>query len=151
MDQDLESTSLKCAAHGNRAGVRGPAFVLLGELGRGNDRALKILTAALKEQSRQILFSAVQALGTLADPRSIPALEEFAKRPDVPPFARQMVIMVINRIKNAAKENQEKKKQARNAIIIPGKSTAPYWRVIARYIRPGSGISPSAQPHWHRA
>jgi HEAT repeat protein len=103
--------ALKYAAPGNRAGVRGPAFELLGELGKGNDRVLEVLTAALKEQSRQIPFSAVQALGTLADLRSIPALEEFAKRPDFPPFARQMVIMAINRIKNAAKQNQEKKNQ----------------------------------------
>jgi aminopeptidase N len=101
--------ALKYAAPGHHAGVRGPAFELLGEFGKGNDRALEVLTAALKEPSRQILFSAVQALGTLADPRAIPALEEFAKRPDLPSFARQRVIQTINRIKNAAKENQEKK------------------------------------------
>jgi aminopeptidase N len=104
-------TAVKYAAPGNLAGVRGPAFELLAEIGKGNDRTLGILTAALKEPSRQILFSAVQALGTLADPRSIPALEEFAKRPDFPSFARQMVNMTISRIKNAAKQNQEKKSQ----------------------------------------
>jgi aminopeptidase N len=103
--------ALKYAAPGNRAGVRSPAFELLAEVGKGNDRALEILTAALKEPSRQTGFSAIRALGTLADPRSIPALEEFAKRPDFPPFAMQMVSMTINRIKNAAKQNQEKKNQ----------------------------------------
>ncbi len=101
--------AFKYAAPGNPSELRGPAFALLAEVGKGNDRVLAILTAALKEESRQTGFAAVQALGTLADPRTIPALEEFLKRPDFPPFAKPMITATIERIRNAAKKAQEKK------------------------------------------
>jgi aminopeptidase N len=101
--------ALKYAAPGQSTAVRAAAFELLAEVGKGKDRALEILTAALKETSRQISFSAVRALGALGDQRAIPALEEFAKRPDLPPYAKPMITMTVNRLKNAAKQNQEKK------------------------------------------
>jgi aminopeptidase N len=72
--------ALKYAAPGNSVNLRAEAFGILGRLGKGNDRALEILTAALKEQSLPLLFSAVQALATLGDPRALPALEEFTKK-----------------------------------------------------------------------
>ncbi|HEY6400687.1 MAG TPA: M1 family aminopeptidase, partial [Blastocatellia bacterium] len=85
---------LKYAAPGNRASLRGTAFQLLATVGKGDERALKTLTDALKDTSPQILFGAVQAIGVLGDPRATPALEEFLKNlpPGIPEgVARQFV------------------------------------------------------------
>ncbi|HLG17989.1 MAG TPA: M1 family aminopeptidase [Blastocatellia bacterium] len=103
--------ALKHAAPGNRATVRASAFNMLGEIGKGNDRALEILTSALKEESLQTVFAALQAVGSLGDARAIPALEELAKKPPagVPEgMARQFIGGVINRLKNAAKQGEKK-------------------------------------------
>ena len=98
---------LKYAAAGNSSSVRGSAFQLLSEVGKGNDRVLEILTKALKEESIQVVGAAIQALGALGDPRGIPALEDFLKGPmptGVPEsFIKPFVTGVINRLKAAKK------------------------------------------------
>ncbi|HET9529910.1 MAG TPA: M1 family aminopeptidase, partial [Blastocatellia bacterium] len=97
--------ALKYAAIGNPPNVRGSAFLLLAEVGKGNDRVLELLTSALREDSADIIFNALAALGTLGDKRAIPALEQFSKGPL--PFAipdnqaRQYVNTVINRLKGS--------------------------------------------------
>jgi aminopeptidase N len=99
--------AFKYAAPGNRPSVRGPAFQLIAALGKGNDRALQILTAALKEPSTQIVFNALNALGALGDQRAIPALEEFMKGPFPPGVpeeaAKEFIASIIMRIKNPEK------------------------------------------------
>lgn len=92
---------LKHAAPPNPASLRTAAFQVLAEAGKGNDRALEILTSALKEKSFQIRLAAVQALAKLGDKRAIPSLEEMAKLPDLPPFGKQIIAGAINQIKNA--------------------------------------------------
>ena len=76
---------------------------MLTTVGKGDERALKTLTDALKEPSPQILFSAVQAIGSLGDPRATPALEELLKNlpPGIPEgLAKQFVGGLINQLKN---------------------------------------------------
>ena len=99
---------LKYAAPGNPANLRGAAFQTLAEVGKGNDAALNVLLSALKEKSLQIRFNALQALGKLGDQRAIPALEEFAKSPDIPPFAQQFIVGAINQLKNAKPPEERK-------------------------------------------
>src|SRR5262249_52216166 len=77
-------TALKYAPPGNPASVRSAAFMVLAGSGKGNDQALNILTAALKESSEQVVFSALQALGALGDRRALPALDELSHRADLP-------------------------------------------------------------------
>jgi len=97
---------LKYAAAANPPGLRAEAFQVLAEVGHGNDRALEALISALKEPSLQAKFGALQALGKLGDPRAIPALEELAKSPDIPPFGKQMIAGTINQLKKEGqKEN----------------------------------------------
>ena len=97
----------KYAAPGNQESLRVAAFRALGNIGKGNDRALTILTAALKEQSLEIVINAAQALGALKDKRAIPALEEFLKSPlpaGIPEsLAKQFITGLIDQLKNAAK------------------------------------------------
>jgi HEAT repeat protein len=100
--------ALKYAAPGNPTTLRGAAFQTLAETGKGDDRALNALLSALKEKSLQIRFNALQALGKLGDQRAIPALEELAKLPDLPPFAKPFIAGIINQLKNA-KPPEEKK------------------------------------------
>jgi aminopeptidase N len=97
-------TALKYASPGNSEGLRAAAFSVLGESAKGNDRALNILTAALKERSEQVVFGAVQALVGLGDQRAIPPLEELSKRPDLPGFVRPLITGAINRIKKTSDE-----------------------------------------------
>lgn len=99
---------LKYAAPGNPTTLRGAAFQTLAEVGKGNDAALNVLLSALKEKSLQIKFNALQSLGKLGDQRAIPALEEFAKAPDLPPFAKQFVGGIINQLKNAKPPDEKK-------------------------------------------
>jgi aminopeptidase N len=97
---------LKYARPGNPEAIRGPALMVLAEVGKGNDEVLGILTAALKEQSEQVVFSALQAIGTLGDRRAVPALEELSHRPDLAGigFAQQFIAGVINRLKKGGDE-----------------------------------------------
>ncbi|MBI3949507.1 MAG: HEAT repeat domain-containing protein [Acidobacteria bacterium] len=97
--------AFKYAMPGNLTSVRRAALQVLGEVGKGNDRALEALLAALKEsiqnRSFQVGFGAIQALGALGDPRAIPVLEEIVKSPDLPNFAKQSINNTINQIKRA--------------------------------------------------
>jgi aminopeptidase N len=107
--------ALNYAAPGNSVNARAEALGMLGRLGKGNDRALEMLIAALKDQSLPILFKAVQAIAALEDPRALPALEELAKR-NLPIGAitaareqfEQFVSGVINRLKNVSKQGEKK-------------------------------------------
>src|SRR5262249_9473426 len=92
-------TALKYARPGNPASVRGAAFMVLAQSGRGNEEAFNILIAALKDPSEQVAFNALQALGGLGDRRAIPALEELSKRSDMPGFAKNLIASVISRLK----------------------------------------------------
>jgi aminopeptidase N len=94
---------LRYAAPGNRMSLRGTAFQMLATIGRGDERALKALTDALKEPSPQIMFSAIQAIGALGDPRAAPALEELLKNlpPGIPEgMLKQFVGGLIDQLKN---------------------------------------------------
>jgi HEAT repeat protein len=76
---------------------------MLATIGKGDERALKTLTDALKEPAPQILFSAVQSIGLLGDPRAAPALEELLKNlpPGIPEgLAKQFVGGLIDQLKN---------------------------------------------------
>jgi aminopeptidase N len=99
--------AFKYSARGNPASVRGPAFQLLAEVGKGNDRALELLTATLKEPSPEIIFNALMALGTLGDKRAIPALEQLLKGPlpaNIPEGQmKQFVSGVIDRLNKGDK------------------------------------------------
>jgi aminopeptidase N len=102
-DQRALDLGLKYAAPGNRPVMRATALQMLATIGKGNDQVLKALTDALKDPSPQILFGAVQAIGTLGDPRAIPALEEFLQNlpPGIPEgIAKQFVGGLITRLKN---------------------------------------------------
>ena len=100
--------ALKYASPANPTNLRAAAFHMLGEVGKGNDRALEALMSALKEKSLSVRFAAVQALGQLGDPRAVPALEELAKSSDLPAFARHVIAGAINQIKKS-KLPEEKK------------------------------------------
>jgi HEAT repeat protein len=76
---------------------------MLATIGKGDERVLKTLTDALKEPAPQILFSAVQSIGLLGDPRAAPALEELLKNlpPGIPEgLAKQFVGGLIDQLKN---------------------------------------------------
>src|SRR5262249_60067245 len=60
---------LKYSTPNNSNNLRVAAFQVLGETGKGNDRALEALLSALKEKSMQERFNAVQALSKLGDQR----------------------------------------------------------------------------------
>lgn len=72
-DSRATEIGLKYAAAGSPPAVRVAAIELLSQVGKGNDKALEALLAALKDTTLQIRFTAVQALGLLEDPRAIPA------------------------------------------------------------------------------
>jgi HEAT repeat protein len=102
---------LKYAAAGNPPALRGAAFQMLAQIGKGDDRVLNLLTSSLKEHSLQLLFNAVQALSALGDARAIPALEEMIKTPPTgvsPGMAEQFVGGVINHLKNVEKAKEKK-------------------------------------------
>ena len=107
--KDARSVDLgiRYAVPGNSAGVRGLAFQLLGEVGKGNDRALSALSEALTE-TPTIAVDAIQPLGRLGDPRAIRALEEFVQRDDAWPSARQLANTVINRLRDAARQTEHR-------------------------------------------
>jgi aminopeptidase N len=96
---------IRYAGPGNGAGIRRLAFQLLGEVGRGDDRALAALANALKENST-IAVDAIQPLGRLGDPRAIRALEEFVQREDAWPSARRLANTVISRLKDPARQSE---------------------------------------------
>jgi aminopeptidase N len=93
----------KYAAAGNPTGLRLPALQLLGEVGKGNDRALEVLTVNLKDKSRQILFGSVRSLVALGDPRSIPAMEAIVKDEGQPQDVRASLADAVAQIKNGKK------------------------------------------------
>jgi aminopeptidase N len=105
--------ALQYAAAGNRASVRRAAIPLLGDLGKGDDRAFNTLMAVFSEATRnrsmQLGFAGVQALGALGDARAIPALEEAMKSGNLPSFAKQALNGAINRIRKANEAGGEKK------------------------------------------
>ncbi|MEW6127790.1 MAG: M1 family aminopeptidase [Acidobacteriota bacterium] len=94
--------ALQFAAPGNLTETRAEAMMLLAAIGKGKDPALELLTGALKDPSPQIKFTALQALITLGDARAIPAIEELAKSPGLPPFANQFITNAINQLKAAS-------------------------------------------------
>jgi aminopeptidase N len=94
---------LKYAAPANPESLRTAAFQVIAATGKGDDRAFEALANVLKEKSPQARYSAIQALGTLGDPRAVPALEEAAKSPDLPGVFKQAINAVITQIKNSKK------------------------------------------------
>jgi aminopeptidase N len=98
--------ALKYAAPGNNQSLRAAAFPLLAAIGKGNDRALALLTEALKDGSPQLMFNAMQSLAAMGDPRAIPALEELLKNlpAGIPEgAARPLINGVIMQLKNSKK------------------------------------------------
>jgi hypothetical protein len=61
----------------------------------------------LKDPSFDIKAGALQAMIALGDARVIPALEELAKQPGLPPFATQFINGAINQIRNANKPGEK--------------------------------------------
>jgi HEAT repeat protein len=106
-DRRSGDVAIRYAAPRNPAGVRRLAFQLLGEVGKGNDRALSALSEALTE-TPTIAIDAIQPLGRLGDPRAIRALEEFVMRDDAWPSARQLANTVINRLRDAARQTEHR-------------------------------------------
>jgi HEAT repeat protein len=102
-DKRALDTGLEYSAPGNFEGVRVAAFQLLGETGKGDNRVLETLVAALREPSNTIRVGAAGALGQLGDSRALPALEEVAKAEGLSPGASQLIAFVINRIKAASR------------------------------------------------
>ena len=104
---DKRDLALKYAARGNPTTVRAPAFQLLAEVGRGDDRALELLTSVLKEPSPDLILHALAGIGTLGDKRAIPVLEQFLKGPMPPNISEAQVKLYVggalNRLKNAGK------------------------------------------------
>jgi aminopeptidase N len=97
--------ALRYAAPGHGASLRAAAYAVLGESGKGNEQAFKLLTDALKSEGLtfELDIAALQALAALGDPRAIPVLEEFQKRPDLPGPARPFIQGFITRLKNSTK------------------------------------------------
>lgn len=91
--------AIEFARPGRSASVRVWSFELLGRVGKGNDRALEVLSSAMREPYQPILLNAAGALGAIGDLRALPALEEFVKREDSPPSSKSYVLSVINRLK----------------------------------------------------
>src|SRR5262249_23502002 len=99
---------VRYALPGNDPTLRAEAFQLIAELGKGDDRVLRILTDALKQQRpRSIPMAALQALSTFSDPRSLPAIERFASTFDLASLEEPRVTGLINRLK-AQSEQKEK-------------------------------------------
>jgi aminopeptidase N len=96
---------IKYAAPLNPAPVRALALQLIGQVGKGSDRALEALVNTLKEQPH-IAVDAIQPLGILGDARAIPALAEFVLRADTSPQAKQQATTVINKLKESGKATQ---------------------------------------------
>lgn len=98
---------LKYASPPYPTSLRTAAFQVLAEAGKASDRALEILTSALKEKSFQIKFAAIQALAKLGDKRAIPALEEMLNSPDLPGFGKPIITGAINQINDAKLRSKE--------------------------------------------
>jgi aminopeptidase N len=99
--------ALKYAAPGNSPALRAAAMSLLVATGKGKEGVLEILVAGLKDPSFDIKAGALQAMMALGDVRAIPALEELAKQPGLPPFALQFINGAINQIRNANKPGEK--------------------------------------------
>jgi aminopeptidase N len=113
---------IKFAGPPNPAPVRALAFQLVGQVGKGSDRALEVLLNALKEQS-PTAADAIQPLGYLGDARAIPALAEFVLRADASPQAKQQATIVMNRLKESAKGTQSDERTFRRPGA--GRSRSP--------------------------
>jgi aminopeptidase N len=100
--------ALKYSTPGNGSNLRNAAFQLLGEIGKGTDRALEALLSALKEKSLQARFNAVEALVKLGDQRAIPALQELSKSSDLPAFGKAIVTAAIDKIRNSGGQSVQK-------------------------------------------
>src|SRR6185369_4752886 len=98
---------LKYSTESNPSELRNAAFRILGEMGKGNDRALQALLSALKEKSSQIQIGAVQALAKLGDERAIPALEEASKSSELPAFGKLIITGAIHQIKAQNKQSEK--------------------------------------------
>jgi aminopeptidase N len=98
---------LKYSTESNPSDLRNAAFRILGEMGKGNDRALQALLSALKEKSSQIQIGAVQALAKLGDERAIPALEEASKSSELPAFGKLIITGAIHQIKAQNKQSEK--------------------------------------------
>jgi aminopeptidase N len=109
-DQRALGLGLRYAAPGNAPNLRAEAFQLIAALGKGDDRALQALTDALKQQRpRNVPMAALQALATMSDPRSLPAIEQFASTFDLASLEEPMVTDIINRLKAQNKQDENKK------------------------------------------
>ena len=92
-----------------RPPIRFSAFQLLGDVGKGNPEAITTLCSALKDpEFDQSLAMAAFALTKIGDAKVIPVLEEFSRRPDLPPTIRQFVVQAISRLAGQTKEGEKK-------------------------------------------
>ena len=138
---------VKYAGPHNPAPVRALALQLIGEVGKGNDRALEVLLGALKEQS-PTAADAIQPLGHLGDARAIPALAEFILRADTSPQAKQQATIVMNRLKESAKGTQSER--VRRGPVVNRSGLASTVRARSQFKRQNSQrprvITPESEP-----
>ncbi|MFP5263077.1 MAG: M1 family aminopeptidase [Blastocatellia bacterium] len=83
--------------------LRIAAFHLISEMGKGDQRVMKSLTSALKERFWQIRQGALQGLAVIADPRSLPALEELAGVADLTNSTRSLLENLTTQLKKQDK------------------------------------------------
>jgi aminopeptidase N len=100
--------AVRYARPGIHPGLRMAAIRTIGVVGKGSERALGVLIEALKDRNPQVMFGAVQALGSIGDVRAIPAIEEAMKKADLPAFAKPVLNSLIERIKQTAEAKEKK-------------------------------------------
>lgn len=79
-----------------RAYFRINAAFSLGELGKGNEKAIMALEAGLEDPNDYVRSESAVALGRIADPRSAPALEKALATTN--PFIELDLVIALNRI-----------------------------------------------------
>ncbi|MBL8151677.1 MAG: DUF3458 domain-containing protein, partial [Blastocatellia bacterium] len=104
---------LKYAKPGNRVSMRSSAIFALAQLAKSDDRLYEVLTLAVRDESLQILFAAVQSLLSIGDTKAVSLLEEAAARKDLPAGAIDFLNNNIKRLKevNSKKEQEDKKNE----------------------------------------
>jgi hypothetical protein len=93
---------LEWSALGKPLVLRAAAIRSLGPLDRGNKEITKAHISYVNEGHRDVLFSAIFALGSRGDPDAIPALEEAAKNSGFDEGASRMITGQIQAIRAAA-------------------------------------------------
>jgi aminopeptidase N len=95
--------SIGHALPGNSTGVRLAAFRLIAQKAKTDGRAMRILLAAIKEESLPIKLAAISHLGALRDESVITELEKVARSSNLPLAATRAANEAISQIRDPGK------------------------------------------------